>query len=411
VRRPLLAISSVWFFTLAGLGMFFPFYSLYLSENLGLSGGEIGWVLASLPLVGILAQPAVGQLADRTGSRSRVLVGLALGASCGYAALGLGQGFASMLLLTALLACFSAPLIPNAMAVTLAVTSERGEHAFGFARTWGTVGFLIAVVSFPPLLDWLETQPGAPPAAPGVSEPALRWMFALTGGVVAIAGLVALALPRTGEVALRAQRGDWRPLLAHGPYLRLLVFAFLAYLTLQGPMGFFPVYVAAHGGSIETVSRLWVPMLLVEIPLVALSGASLGRLGARGLLGIGVAAGGVRWLVCGFLPESPLVYPVQGLHGVVVAGFVLGAPLYVEAAVPEQLRSTGQGLLATVGVSLGGIASNVVCGWLLDRYGPDAPYALSGIAALALGVLLPVLLPRPRRPEEAGEHGDAPAPP
>jgi PPP family 3-phenylpropionic acid transporter len=401
VERPrLLAISCVWFFALGGLGMFFPFYSLYLSENLGLSGGEIGWVLACLPMIGILAQPVFGHVADRTGSRSRLLSGLALGAGCGYTALALGEGFASMLLLTVLLACFSTPLIPSAMAVTLAVTRERSQHAFGFARTWGTVGFLLAVVAFPSLLDWLEARPGTAPAAPGVSEPALHWMFPLTGGVVALAGLIALALPRTGEVALRAHRGDWRPLLAHGPYRRLLVFAFLAYLTLQGPMGFFPVYVAAHGGSVDTVSRLWVWMLLVEIPLVALSGTSLSRLGARGLLGIGVAAGGVRWLVCGLLPDSPLVHPVQGLHGVVVVGLVIGAPLYVEATVPERLRSTGQGLLAMVGVSLGGIASNVSCGWLLDRYGPDAPYAVSGVAALALAAGLPLLLPRPDRPDD-----------
>jgi MFS family permease len=141
-------------------------------------------------------------------------------------------------------------------------------------------------------------------------------------------------------------------------------------------------------------------MLLVEIPLVALSGASLARLGARGLLGMGVVAGGIRWAVCGFMPESPLVYPLQALHGVVVAGLVIGAPLYVEAAVPERLRSTGQGLLAMVGVSLGGIVSNIGCGWLLEHYGPDAPYAISGLAALALGALLPILLPRPSRPAE-----------
>lgn len=399
-RPPLLAISLVWFFALGGLGLFFPFYTLYLRENLGLSGTEIGWVLACLPMVGIFVQPAWGQLGDRTGSRSRLIVVLALGASCGYAALGLGEGFGAMLLLTALLACFATPLIPNAMAVTLAVTRARSRHAFGFARTWGTVGFLIAVLALPNLLDWLETLPGAAAAGPGVSEPALRWMFPLTGGVVAIAGLVALALPRSGEVALRAARGDWRRLVGHGPYLRLLAFAFLAYLTLQGPMGLFPLYVRAHGGSIDTLSQLWVPMLLVEIPLVALSGSSLERLGARGLLGIGVVAGGVRWTVCGFMPESPLIFPLQALHGVVVAGLVIGSPLYVEAVVPERLRSTGQGLLAMVGVSLGGIASNVSSGWLLEHHGPDALYAISGVAALALGALLPILLPRPTRPSD-----------
>ena len=84
MERPrLLAISLVWFFALGGLGLFFPFYSLYLRENLGFSGPELGWVLACLPMVGLFAQPAWGQLGDLTGSRSRLLFVLALGAGCG----------------------------------------------------------------------------------------------------------------------------------------------------------------------------------------------------------------------------------------------------------------------------------------------------------------------------------------
>jgi PPP family 3-phenylpropionic acid transporter len=400
-RSPTLTISLVWLFALGGLGSFFPFYSLYLSENLALSGTQVGAVLAVLPLMGILVQPVWGQLGDVTGSRQRVLVALAAGAGCGYAALALGTGFGSMLLLTALLALFSAPLIPTAVAVTLALTRDLGPHAFGLARVWGTVGFLVVVLALPALLGWLEAATGVTPVPGGPSQPLLGWMFPITGAIVGVSAAVALALPRTGAVALRAPRGDWRRLAEHAPYLRVLLFSLLAYLALQGPMALFPVYVRAHGGSLDDVSRLWVPMLLLEIPLVALSGASLERIGARGLLAIGVLAGGIRWTVCGLFPDSPLIFPLQALHGVVVAGLVIGGPLYVEASVPERLRSTGQNVLAMLGVSLGGISSNLASGWLHDRYGIDAPYLVGGIAALALGALVPWLLPAPARPAEA----------
>ncbi len=109
-------------------------------------------------------------------------------------------------------------------------------------------------------------------------------------------------------------------------------------------------------------------------------------------------AGGLRWTVCGFFPESPLIYPLQALHGVVVAGLVIGGPLYVEAAVPERLRSTGQNVLAMLGVSLGGITSNLSAGFLLERFGADAPYQVAGIAAMLLGALVSLFLPRPSRP-------------
>ena len=395
MQRPLV-IALVWFFCLGAIGAFLPFFSLYLRENAGLSGMQLGIVLATLPLMGIAAQPFWGQIADRTGSRARVLVLIAFGAALGYAALYTARGFVALLLLTGVLAFFAQAIVPNCVAVTLALARRAGPHAFGYARVWGTVGFLAVVVGFPWLLHAVQTERGLE-ASPGISEPGLELMFPVSAAMVALGALLALALPRRGAIALRAGRGDWRTLLRHRPYVRVLGFTLVAYLFLHGPMTMFPVFVRAQGGSLDSVSRMWILMLSLEIPLIALSGASLARIGPRGLLAVGAMAGGLRWAICGFAPSLAWIYPVQILHGVVVAGLIIGGPLYVEAVVPERLRSTGQGLLAMVGVSVGGIASNLATGWLLDRVGPEAPYAIGGIGAMLLGCLVPLLLPEPSR--------------
>jgi len=286
------AISLVWFFSLGGLGIFFPFYSMYLKENAGLSGVELGVVLATIPAVGIAAQPFWGIVADRTGLRARVLAVLCLGAAFAYTAIGSAHGFAAIFLATALLASFSAPLVPTSVSVTLALAGRAGPHAFGRIRVWGTVGFLVLVVSFPFVLDaaeaWLRPSPS------DASEPALGVMFPATGAMLLVASIFAGALPRTEMLSVRSHPGDWRRLLAHGPYLRVLVFALIGYLCLQGPMQMFAVFVRANGGSIESVSRMWVLMVALEIPLIAMSGATFARFGPRGLLGIGVATGGLR---------------------------------------------------------------------------------------------------------------------
>jgi MFS family permease len=165
-------------------------------------------------------------------------------------------------------------------------------------------------------------------------------------------------------------------------------------------MSLFPLYVRDRGGNLTTVGHMWIVMLLLEIPLVALSGAGLRRFGARGLLAVGVLAGGARWLACAISRDLAVLYPVQLLHGVVVAGLLLGAPLYLELIVPERLRSTGQGLLATAGVGLGGILSNAACGWLIDHIGIDATYAIGGLGGLALGAAVTWILPVPGDPKE-----------
>jgi len=374
LEHPPKAISFVWFFTLGGLGIFFPFFSLYLDENAGLTGMQLGIVLATLPAVGIAAQPLWGLIADRTGLRARVLAALCLGAAVCYTALGAADSFTAILLATALLAAFSMPLIPTCVSVTLALVGEAGPHGFGRVRVWGTVGFLLLVAAFPRLLDGFESLRGLESVPGGPSEPGLALMFPVTGLLVVTAGIFALRLPRTGSLTLRSRRGDWRRLLRHGPYVRILLFSLAAYLCLQGPMGMFAVFVRSHGGTAESVSLIWIVMLIVEIPLI-----------------------GLRWAVCGFAPDLRFVYAVSLLHGVTVTGLVIGAPLYVEAVVPPRLRSTAQGILAMFGISLGGIGSNLGAGWLLENVGPAAPYIAGGLGALLLGLLIPLILPPAHR--------------
>jgi len=393
-----IAMGVVWFFGLGALGMQLPFFGLYLHENAGLAGTRVGAVLALVPLVGLLVQPLWGQLGDRTGARARLLVLLSVGGALGYGALARAQGFAELLAATALLALFQTAFVPSAVSVTLALARDAGPHAFGLSRVWGTVGFLLFVVAFPHVLHAAQRAQGLERVPAGPSEPGLELMFAFAAVAVLLGGLASLALPRTGAVALRAPRGDWRRLLRHRPFLRALGLSVAGYFFLQGPLTLFPILVRERGGSLDAVSGMWVPMLLLEIPLVALSGATLARLGARGLVGLGLAAGGLRWLVCGLAGDLGWLYPAQLLHGVVVAGFVLGTPLYVESVVPERLRSTGQGALAMFGASLGGITSNLAAGWLLEHVGAAAPYLWGGLGALALGLLVPWLLPRGGEP-------------
>jgi PPP family 3-phenylpropionic acid transporter len=387
------SMGAIWFFCLGGLGVFFPYYTLYLHENAGLDGTQVGIVYAVLPLVGLFAQPFWGQVADRTGSRSRVLTVLAVGTSVGYAALFFWRGFGALLLGTALLATFSTALIPTCVAVTFALTKDADRHAFGLTRIWGTLGFLALVVLFPPLLHISQSLRGLEAGATGPSSPGLEIMFLVAGLMVLICASIARRLPDTSALATRAQRGDWRRLLRHPPFVRLLVFALLAYLFLQGPMILFPVFVTAHGGNVDAVSRMWIPMLLFEIPAVALIGKVIARIGRRGLLATGVIAAGLRWLVCGLSSDLRWIFAVQILHGITVAGLLLGCPVYVDAVVPERLRSTGQGMLAMIGLSLGGISSCLSAGWLLEKFGPDAPYLAGGIGALVLGCAIPLLIP------------------
>ncbi|MDP9129847.1 MAG: hypothetical protein M3N35_05630, partial [Candidatus Binatota bacterium] len=88
-------------------------------------------------------------------------------------------------------------------------------------------------------------------------------------------------------------------------------------------------------------------------------------------------------------------------HGVMVVGFNLGSPLYLDLVAPEKLRSTAQGILSMVGSGLAGILSNLTAGWMVDHSGVNLLYLWCGIGSLTLGILSYWILPFVGRRQEA----------
>src|SRR5918999_1297863 len=253
-------LTLFWFVYMGSVGIVLPYYSLYLRENAGLSGTELGWVLAILPLVSIAVQPFWGQVADRTGARSRIVAFLSIGSALGYLALALAEGFWAILLATAALAFFGTAVLPITVSVSLAILRNAGPHAFGFVRVWGTVGYFVLIVTFPWILNRYQTAHGIVETQGEISEPGLEIMFIVTAVLTVAAALIGLFLPREGVVSTRAARGDWRLLFASNAYIRFLVFSFAAYLLSQGPMWLFPLFVRSRGGDIETIRSMWVSL-------------------------------------------------------------------------------------------------------------------------------------------------------
>ena len=403
-------LTLFWFVYFGSLGIFYPYFALYLRENAGLTGTQVGLILAISPFVGMMAQPLWGQLADRTGARSRTLALLTVGTALGYLGLGLADGFWPIVLATAVLALVGTAIFPMMTSVSLAILRDAGRHAFGHVRAWGTIGYFILIMVFP----WMLQIFGAPLDQrvfdANVSQPGLGLMFPITASLVLVASFIAFFLPKKGAVALRAARGDWRELIHNRAFLRFLCFSLIAHFLMHGPMWLFPLFVRSRGGDLTTIRDMWVLMLLVEIPLVLSTGSGLKRLGARGLLGVGVLIGGMRWTLCALITDPALLFAVQALHGVTVVGLNLGSPLYLDVVAPEKLRSTAQGILSMVGSGIAGIASNISAGWLMDRSGIDLLYLICGLGALALGALAWWILPDANQRSQKIElvlHGDS----
>ena len=386
----LMGVLSLFWATLFGaLGIFFPFYSLYLKDSLGLSGQQIGLAMGVFHLVGLVGQPSWGYMADRTGARKAVLVIITLGMALGFVAFWHVRSYAALLLVSMFFAAFYTSLIPQGLALGLGLLYRSSNSHFEWVRAFGSVGFLITCFGFPFFLDAV---------APGPDEADLGLLFPCSAAIILLTTAVVFLIPNQKVIRERARPGAWRKLIADRKFLRFLLYVFLVNFMLDGPMFLFPIFVKkiAPENTLGTLKWLWLIMLVPEIVAIAFAGHIRRRIGVRLLMFLGLAAGGLKWLACGFLGDLPAVlHASMLLHSVYVVGALVAMPLCVNYLVPTQLRSTGQGLATMVSSSLGGgICSTLAAGWLIDHVGPAAPQLYGGVGAMLLLLIAPFLVPK-----------------
>ena len=169
-------------------------------------------------------------------------------------------------------------------------------------------------------------------------------------------------IPNQEAIREKAEPGSWRRLFADSRFIRFFIYVFLANFMLDGPMFMFGIFVksVAPNDPVGTLKWLWLIMLVPEIVIIALARLHPQADWGTHLMFAGLAAGGVKWVVCGMWEgNAAVLHGVMLIHSVYVVGSLVAMPLYADYLIPsEEMRSTGQGLATMIKPSLGGICSN-----------------------------------------------------
>jgi MFS family permease len=160
-------------------GARFTLLPLFGGEELGLSEGQIGQVIAVSAIINVGVVNLVGILVDRVGRRPVLVIGLILN-GLGVAAYALAESFLSLMVVSVLfgLTTTLASVPPPTLAGDLAPPGAEGASV-GLYRTAGDLGFIVG-----PLLLGAIAERGQFDAG-----------FILTGVVLFVAALVALSIP------------------------------------------------------------------------------------------------------------------------------------------------------------------------------------------------------------------------
>jgi len=333
-------------------------------------GEKIGTLFATLGIASFIMPTIAGIIADRW-LNSEKLLGILhlLGACCLFIA-SKATSFNELYLYMFLNALVFMPTIGLSYSVCYSIMASRRMDAvkdFPAIRTWGTVGFIIAM--------WIDNLAGW-----GTSPNQLL----LASATALILGVYSFTLPPSPPT--KVQKGsslisvlglDALVLLKERTMAIFFLFAVLLGVCLQitnsygsaflgSFVGVYPdSFVVKYNNILLSISQISEALFILAIPffmrkfgikavILMSSGAWVLRFG---LFGVGNPDNGLIWLILSMI-----------FYGMAFDFFNISGSLFIEKETPAKFRASAQGMLMMVTNGLGAILGNYGAEAIINHY-------------------------------------------
>jgi len=361
-------------------GVSLPFAGLWLRAE-GLTGAQIGAVLAAPMLARILTGPLLAVWADGFRLRRTPIALLGLVMALGYGLAGVTDGFWLRAGGWFVGATAIGVLMPLTDVMTLRLSARLG-FTFARPRAAGSAAFVVANVAMGALL---LTAP-----VDGV----IVWVVVASLGFTAAAILALPAEPvADGAPILGRERFRGLGRLLRDPVFLTTIFAVGAVQAAHAfQYGFSAILWKAQGISEAVTGQLWAFGVIVEIALMWVFEPWRRRVGIGpwSLLMVGSAAAVLRWSMMALAPPLWLLWPLQALHALTFAATFLAGIQLVDRLTPPDTHTAAQMLssVLSAGVLIG--LATAVSGPLYDRFGAGGYWAMAALAAAGLFAAIPL---------------------
>ena len=340
-----------------------------LQERFGLTFADVSWLVSTYYLVSAIAQPLMGNVADRCGYKRVFLGGLALVAVSSLLA-PTSATFPLLLVYRALQALGTSALFPSGMGIVRREVTDRQ------ARQMSRLSVIMSVsAAFGPSVGGFLIRAGDWPAIFTVNFPILIVAFALAWKVIP---------EDRREMAARAATDG--PGTARGGLLQRLSGS----LRNRSGNGSKP---DGTGFDIPGMALFSLTIFLLLLFFLSLqTGGDWWMLGAAAAAGVWVCRHESRvtrpFVDVRFLRRHPPVCLVYGqfiLVNVVSYSILFGVPSFLQQAWHLDPRRAGLVMLANAGASM--LASPLAGRWI-DRNGPNPVIVTAAVVTLSGASLL-----------------------
>ena len=360
-------------------GAWYVTITTYLTQTLGFTGAQAGWVFSTVSIASLVSPFFVGLVADRFFATERVMAFLYIVAAVLVYLVTTVTTFPAVFgLMLAFCLCYF-PTVALTNSITMQSLKDPGKD-FPPIRTLGTLGFIV-VVSVVSLLQWEAS--------------ANQFVFA-AGASVLMAIYSLVALPHTPPPA-RGQQVTWQravgldtlSMMKQGTFAVFIIASILACIPLTFYYSFANAYLndlqVPNAGFMMTLGQ-WA-----ELFMLLLMPALFRVVSIRGVLLIGLASWAARYVLLAFGNADTgiwMFYVAILLHGACYDFFFVAGQLYTDQEAPGHLRSSAQGFITFVTYGIGMFLGSVSSGYARDYFPEWQTFWLSSAMMSALIFLM-----------------------
>jgi len=352
-----------------GTGIATPYIPVWFRSE-GLSGPEIGIVLAVPMLARVATAPIVAWWADRFALRRTAPAILAGVAAIALGLLLVADGFAATLFLwfAANTALGSAsPLID----VVVLRRARREKFAYAIPRGIGSAAYVIANIA----TGFMLLRHGPQIAVIGAAAAALL-------SVLAIHRLIPADAVHDREAAAIQSAAHRSRLLSSPDFLLLLLSGGLIQGANAYYYGFSALLWQAQGIGSDTIGLLWGVGVACEVAFLWFLDPFRRALGPERMLMVAGAASVLRCFMLSLSPPLALLWPLQALHALTLSAAFVASLQLAERHSPARDASAAQQLNAAIGTGLVMGIGTLAGGPMYAVAGPSGYLAMATMAAL-----------------------------
>ncbi len=364
---PYFRLSLYYLFYFAALGVFVPYWSVYL-QHLNFSAIEIGELVAIFMSSKFLAPLAWGWLTDHYGQRLKWIRLAAFLSIVTLVPIFFKQNYVWMAAIMLLFGFFWNASLPQFEALTLNHLGNKTSH-YSWVRLWGSIGFIMTVVSLPFVFEWQ-----------GITIlPLVLLLLFIT---------IWMSTWLIGDKDQHHTHPDQQGLkkvITHPMVIALLLACLLQTVSHGAYYTFFSIYLEGQGYSRIFVGWMWALGVIAEVILFLFIYRLFARFQAYQLFTLSLLVTAIRWvLLAEFTEHTAVLWFSQLLHAASYGLFHASAIHLIHDWFPGRLQGRGQAIYAGLSFGLGGAIGSVMSGYLWELTTTSTTFLImAGIAFIA----------------------------